>query len=750
MSNSKVPPSVAGINDAPPQVPPAELTRLNQWVVWQFEKRDGRQTKVPYSVYGNLASTTDPGTWESYEYANGVCNCDGYRGVGFVFSGDDPYTGIDFDDCLEPDPDDRHNADPGARRLLKKWARPLLEPFCGTYAEISPSGRGIKVWCRAKLPGSGKKAYIDNRTGLPNRAIKSANDKNYAGGIEMYDRGRFFTVTERTYDGAPGRIEDRQEEADRLYALITGTAKRGDAGIPPDRQQSHHGPEKAKFSPDEGAKSENGKIPQGQRHNTLVSLAGTMRKRGMSAEAIESALQAENAARCVPPYDRDHVRKIAESAAEWEPGANGSSARTSTLPAERPWPAPLTVAPYQGIAGDLIQMIEPRTEADPPALFVQFLVLFGNLVGRHAYVLAGSPRQYTNMFAVICGESNDGRKGEALHAVLNPLAELDSAWWPNRKASGLGSGEGIIERVRDACEQEITDKKGQTRTIVRPGMKDKRLMAVATEFASILKVMERQGSTLSPVIRDCWDSGDLEITVRHNPVRATDAHVSLLAHVTPNEVRRLLTATESANGFGNRFVWCCSTASKLLPEGGRMHTVDFSPILRRLENAVRFGRTCGELDFDVPAQDIWGRNENPDVGVYHDLRVKRSGLAGEILSRAPSHVKRLALIYAILDCAPAIGVRHLTAALGLWRYCEQSAVYIFGDLTGDATADAILTALRQSGAAGMTRTDLYHMFDRNKPSEEITRALHVLENEGKARCVKEPTEGRPTERWFAV
>lgn len=83
----------------------------------------------------------------------------------------------------------------------------------------------------------------------------------------------------------------------------------------------------------------------------------------------------------------------------------------------------------------------------------------------------------------------------------------------------------------------------------------------------MLGVAGRDGNTLSAVLRDCWDTGNLRVLTRKDPLRATAAHVSVLGHVTVPELRRRLTDTEAANGFANRFLWVCVRRSKRLPAG---------------------------------------------------------------------------------------------------------------------------------------------------------------------------------------
>lgn len=106
----------------------------------------------------------------------------------------------------------------------------------------------------------------------------------------------------------------------------------------------------------------------------------------------------------------------------------------------------------------------------------------------------------------------------------------------------------------------------------------------------MLKVMTREGNTLSPVIRSAWDCGDLKTMVKNSPAKATGAHISIVGHITRDELRRLLTQTESANGFANRFCWLAVKRSKCLPDGGAIHTVNFEDVVAELQAAVSFAK----------------------------------------------------------------------------------------------------------------------------------------------------------------
>ena len=152
---------------------------------------------------------------------------------------------------------------------------------------------------------------------------------------------------------------------------------------------------------------------------------------------------------------------------------------------------------------------------------------------------------------------------------------------------------------------------------------------------------------------------------------------------------------------------------------------------------------------NADASDEWGYDNAPG-GAYRYLTRERGGMYGAVTARAAAQVLRLSLTYALLDGSDKIRREHLEAALEAWRYCEESAAFIFGDATGDPTADAIMTALRTAGAAGMTRTELTNFFKRNKTSDELSRALLVLLRGGQASFDREETPGRTIERWFAI
>lgn len=171
-----------------PNTIPSELRTLNQWVVWKWEYRKGKWTKPPYQPARPHfhAESDKPETWSDFAtawrvYANGHAD-----GLGFVFTTQDPYCGVDLDGCRD--------ATTGA---IAEWAQEHIGKL-DTYTEVSPSGTGVKMLTRAKLPGKGRKK----------------------GEREIYDHLRYFTVTGNPVPDCPGTIQDRQEAASEFYNLV--------------------------------------------------------------------------------------------------------------------------------------------------------------------------------------------------------------------------------------------------------------------------------------------------------------------------------------------------------------------------------------------------------------------------------------------------------------------------------------------------------------------------------------------------
>jgi hypothetical protein len=260
---------------------------------------------------------------------------------------------------------------------------------------------------------------------------------------------------------------------------------------------------------------------------------------------------------------------------------NQSSANHSSSENSVPFPELSSKALY-GLAGDVVRTIEPHTESDSAAMLIQFLVAFGNAIGRTAFYWIEATRHFMNLFTVIVGESSKSRKGTSWQHIKNLFERCSDDWSAKCLKSGLSTGEGLINAVRDATyKTEPIKEKGRVvgyqDVMVDAGESEKRALIIASEFALVLRVLGREGNTLSAIIRDAWDTGRLQSIPKNNPIKATDAHISIISNITAIELRRNLSETEAANGFANRFLWVSARRSKLLPDGGNLTDAEINP-----------------------------------------------------------------------------------------------------------------------------------------------------------------------------
>jgi len=171
---------------------PGELLKSPHWVVWQYEQKgkDDKPTKVPYcAMTGHKASSTNGDTWVRFGDAmHATRKKDGlgfvWDGLGYVVTKDDKLTGIDLDHCRD-----------AATGVIEQWAQAIIDAM-HSYTEVTPSGEGVRIWIHANLPGTGKRR----------------------GDIEIYDNGRFFTVTGQHLEGTPDEINEAQGALNQMLA----------------------------------------------------------------------------------------------------------------------------------------------------------------------------------------------------------------------------------------------------------------------------------------------------------------------------------------------------------------------------------------------------------------------------------------------------------------------------------------------------------------------------------------------------
>ena len=259
--------------------------------------------------------------------------------------------------------------------------------------------------------------------------------------------------------------------------------------------------------------------------------------------------------------------------------------------------------------------------------------------------------------------------------------------------------------MRDAVYRLERGKKGQDPEMVQtdPGVSDKRLLIIEEEFAQALRVGARPGNTLSPCLREAWNGRRLGSLTKNDTVVATGVHISIIGHIVMDELRAELTATDQANGYANRFLFCLVRRSKVLPFGGVLESEAVRSLVKRIEDAATAARSREVVHMDPVARACWEK----------DLPGVERGRAGAVWSRhrplggpdaAPG------LIFALLDMSPVIRQQHLVAALHVWEYCEHSARLDIRHRAGRPRCRRDLSALRSALPGGLTRTEIRDLF----------------------------------------
>ncbi len=380
------------------------------------------------------------------------------------------------------------------------------------------------------------------------------------------------------------------------------------------------------------------------------------------------------------------------------------------------WPDPPAEAAYHGVLGEIALAVEPYTEADPVGVLGTLVSMFGAACGSGRTLYQGS-MQRTNLSILLAGETGfRGRKGTGLDVGRSVFRlaypDLESLW-----LVGVASGEAITGHYGRLREQGSTED---------------RVFLVEPEFGRLLTILNREGSTLSPVLRNAWDGVPLGHARARDESLITRHHVSMLGHITPVELRAKLTDTDAANGFANRILFLAVRRQRLIPFPTAPDEL-VRPYIEPLHRAIIEAQSTGELVFDEAARDRW-------EAFYVELaQTPRLGLAGAVTGRHEAQVARLALVYALADRSPAIRVVHLDAAIALAEYARRSAVWALGDSTGNRHADVLRRMLADGEMSWKEAKEALGL----RTAADMAAAVAVLVDAGLAEVVSIPaTDGR--------
>jgi hypothetical protein len=399
-----------------------------------------------------------------------------------------------------------------------------------------------------------------------------------------------------------------------------------------------------------------------------------------------------------------------------------------------------------GVVGEWVNLWAQHTEAAPVAIYATALATSGALIGRGPHALFGNTTHHARLFPVLIGPSGSGRKGTALAIGASVfLSHVDPDFRRLRYMSGLSSAEGLIAEIRDPSPSKLDAKTGKVLVASDDGVIDKRLLVVEGEYGGALEAMSREGNRLSAVLRDAWDGATLRSMVKRDPQSATDPHVVILGAITSHEFRRLLKDASLSNGFANRLLPIYCERAQLLAEDSQPADHEVARVANVIADRITAARHFSGAHWTPEAALQW-RIEYSRLAVVDDP----SSIIRGLLERGAPYVRRMALLFALLDGTCEIDVRHLRAALALWRYVADTWRHLYADgVTRSALAQKLLVALDTAGKEGLTRTMIREKVVRSNSlaASVIQAALAELSDAGLAICSMNQGDGRPTEHW---
>jgi hypothetical protein len=775
---------------------PPQLKELPNWIHWRREKTEsGRDTKVPY-IPGTSrhASSDDSSTWTTFEKATESVTISSDKGLGIAVNGalvEAGIVGFDLDGCYNPE-----TGEPNS------WAKEILDAT-NSYTEITPSGNGLRIWARGKLPegASNRVLKLDPSSGFGDKVqIEIFAKKGYltvtgdayfegAGNIETRDIAQLYKLCEDIQKRFPAKIESNSSSTtsttktgaqiersgttivDKLTLLMTGEIKSTKPFIIElsGNKLEYHSPSEADLALYTQLAIKHGDNPELIENDFKVSplykgredkcdrlMDRDIAKGIKQAKEIKEKIEARAVANAEQPaLVQTPQQEYAMSPEEIEAELDKEFPRILlTEPFGPEWSDDMMYGP----AREVVEKMAEYNEGHPAAIYLNLLVSLGNAFGRHVHFRINSTDHYTNEFLACVGQSSYGRKGSARDTV-NQFMKLVDPQWTKRILTGFGSGEAIINEIRDSMQQSVAirGKKGEAssfQTITVPGVEDKRLCIRESELSNVFTMASKDGSLAGAIIRNGWDGNALGNTVKGKSssgfsmsARCEEPHLSITGDISIPELKSSLPEHSESNGFGNRFLYCHSHRTKKCPNGGPEMNWEEGQLLVHFYKVVQFAKKCtgialendpapnhkGYMPLSGAAEKAWSR-------MYLSLDEaanKQDDMASQMTARGPAHIRRLAVILALIDLSNVVETHHLQAARDIWEYCEDSAQFIFrGSSKGQ---DRILTWVKKNGPAtvGQVRRGLYH---GHKESSWVRAKLFSLVQKGQMTVTSKPDE----------
>lgn len=717
-----------------PSAIPAELKERRQWVCWRYERRDGKWTKPPINPRtGGFAKNDDASTWSTFEEALALHQDGQANGVGYVFTAEDPYTGVDLDDCVDPE---ALSLSAAAKEVINRLA---------SYCEVSPSGTGVKLIVRGDL----RPILGGGRAGAKR------------GNFEAYSAGRYFTVTGQTL--GCGQIAEAQEGLAWFYAAYLAKPKapsRQKKEAVAGEQEIWNAMRRSPTWPKiqallDGDTSSHGGDDSAADLALLSHLAfwfGLAPTR-MEAAFSTSALAQREKWRSRPDYRKRTIQKALEgqadsyvppSAQEAEPGAWPDPLPLST-------PSPVLAFPVTALPPLMAAFVSEAAESvGAPVDFAATaaLVVAGGMVGAtRSLRIKADYFTGCRLYAGLVAEPG-GAKSPIVRLVTKPLFDRQMklrAEYDKKKAEWEAELERwkAAKKKADKEDSDFTEVQPKKPVLLRCWSDDATVEALARilqENARGLTFIKDELTSLllnlnaykggrggdRQFFLSAWSGEPVGVDRKGNPEPLFIPHpwLGILGGIQPDLLGELRDRLQRSDGFIERFLFAFPDPSDLPPFSEK----GISPATARkwaecLEQLVLLSFAQGEsgsvpvaCGFSADAKAAWIDFYNRHIGESNDRRFP-SALRG-YWSKLRDYAGRLALLLQLIrDAEDGKEGREATVELpaveGSWRliaYYKSAFKRVMGKLSADPEierAERVLEWIRRERPDHFKRHDAH-------------------------------------------
>jgi hypothetical protein len=719
---------------------PSDLKQIPNWILWCSQIREGRATKVPCDPAGRPASVTEVSSWMSYQDALdavelGNVNGPMIAGIGFCFTPDDPFMGIDLDGCYPA-------MSPAVKEIVAKFP---------TYTEVSPSGTGLKIFTRADMGH-----YTRNRT----------SDVPGFKQLEVYDQGRFFTVTgdqfgfvdevtdcqdsvywllekylppvtrrkdkrdERSTEPAGGLDAPDEEIRDLMFSFSNGGAARklwdGDMSAYDDNQSSADLALLSYIAFVTG--------PDEERIARIFSSSALGQRAKWEREdyrdrTIQKALDDMDEFYTPPllpkltPADFG-IKPVGEEATR-EPGIVAPQADEPVgPPASSPAGFPI---PESGLIRDIVDLLGPGSESPDSTLALSTLVMLSAAVGWQRRITWIGSEEPCIIFAVICGPSAKGKKTTGMRSIeaLFRKAEIPV----KIESTGHVSGRALVETAMGGADifyvkEPVVDSGDPDERMQQQADLDRwennrqeklnnppKVVLVWDEFASMLDVSahwQRDTRTQLLMMYNGKHSGIRTSGKGGITVPGGKTSMSLIGTMTDDDLRRCLDASQSADGLMGRILFSPPGSAKPAlprpPESDPAYEAREAAVVEKLRAFYAFA------NFEVAScYDGWtgGATRRWDEW-YFEKYTNTTEIENLLFSRGQATAVKIACLLAMAEDTEFGQVQesHINQAIEILEssmISSMDAVTAHAESQRDRYTDALFSRIERDGPAPLSR-----------------------------------------------